>query len=135
MYPTIGAGVHAAVLLASSAPSLSTSPPTCAHVMPRHAYVSSNAALTAGHEGYAPESYWPNLRLMLIAAAASGLQWCTSGSTAAEKVAPSAAFFWLRSDGTSPILYLCGREAAGGSGVAEAERAESGAAKHERTGG
>ena len=35
----------------------------------------------------------PNLRLALTTAADAVLQWCTSGSTAAENVAPSAAFF------------------------------------------
>ena len=86
------------------------SAPTCAHVMPRHGYALSNATLTAAKSGKVPASYSPNLRCSLIVLAATGLQWCTSGSTAAEKVAPSAAFFWLRSAGTSPTLYLRGHE-------------------------
>ena len=40
-----------------------------------------------------------------MVAADFGLQWWIRGSTAAVKVAPSAAFFCERSDGTFPILY------------------------------
>jgi len=43
----------------------------------------------------------------LIVSAATGLQKSTSGSTAAVKTAPSAAFFadWSEELGDSPILY------------------------------
>ena len=96
MYEAIGCSVHAAVVAFSRAPLASCSAPTCAHVTPRHAYVSSNAAFTSVKLGKVPASYSPNLVWLLIVCAALGLQWCTSGSTAAPNVAPSAAFFCER---------------------------------------
>ena len=87
-------------------------------VMPRHAYTSSNAALTLGKSGSMPEVKSlvsaslpalkvaaPNLRLALTTAADAVLQWCTSGSTAAANVAPSAAFFAVWSLTMLPTLY------------------------------
>lgn len=47
----------------------------------------------------------PNLRLSLTTAADAVLQWCTSGSTAAENVAPSAAFFGDASPAAWLFLY------------------------------
>ena len=46
----------------------------------------------------APSGYRPNLRLVLTVLADIVLHACTSGSTAAANVAPSAAFF-----GDAPI--------------------------------
>ena len=66
MYPAIGTVcVHADVL---------GSAPTCAHVMPRHGYVSSNAPFTNENVGYVPASYSPNFWFALIVAADAGLQ-------------------------------------------------------------
>ena len=89
----------------SSVPSLLFSPPTWAHVMPRHGYTLSNASFTPTKSGYVPASYRPNFSWLLIVCAADGLHHDTSGSTAAEKVAPSAAFFCDRPS-LYPILYL-----------------------------
>ena len=97
--------MHAAVDASSRLPSLLTSAPTCAHVMPRHGYVSSIADLTVANVGYVPASYRPNFMLSLTVVADAGLQYDTIGSTDAAKTAPSAAFFCERSVGTKPILY------------------------------
>jgi hypothetical protein len=72
--------------------------------MPRHAYVSSMAVLTAGKSGYVPASNRPNFMLSEISEADVGLQLSIRGRTAALNTAPSAAFFCERSLGTSPIL-------------------------------
>ena len=88
----------------SGCPSPGTSAPTCWHVMPRHAYVSSNASFTSVNTGCAP-GYTPTFMLLSMVRADLGLQYATSGSTDALNTEPSAAFFTLRSAGTSPILY------------------------------
>ena len=88
----------------SGCPSPGTSAPTCWHVMPRHAYVSSNASFTSVNTGFAP-GHTPNFMLLSMVKADLGLQYATSGSTDALNTEPSAAFFTLRSAGTSPILY------------------------------
>ena len=97
--------VHDSVVPAlSGCPSLDTSAPTCWHVMPRHAYVSSNASLTSVNAGFWP-GYTPNFMLLSMVNADFGLQYATSGSTDALNTEPSAAFFTERSTATSPILY------------------------------
>jgi len=55
-------------------PLLSTRPPTNEHVMPRHAYASSNADLTVGKSGNAFAEYWPNFIAPSIVDADFGLQ-------------------------------------------------------------
>jgi hypothetical protein len=66
--------VHAVVSAWSRLPELFCSAPTWSHVKPRHAYVDSNAALTAKKLGYTPASNRPLRMLALIVAAAPGLQ-------------------------------------------------------------
>jgi Notch-like protein len=64
-----------AVFAASSGvPSLLTRAPTWTQVMPRHAYVSSNASFTCAKSGKVPASYRPNFWLLLITLADAGLQ-------------------------------------------------------------
>ena len=51
-----GKGVHASMPASGVTPSQVSRPPTCAHVMPRQWYVSSNADLTAAKSGYVAAS-------------------------------------------------------------------------------
>ena len=51
--------MHVSIPAKGVIPSLLSRPPTCAHVMPRHEYVDSSAALTAAASGFVPETYAP----------------------------------------------------------------------------
>ena len=55
-----GGGLHAS-MPASTPAGHASRPPTCAHVMPRHEYVCSSAALTAAVSGFVPEINKPEV--------------------------------------------------------------------------